>query len=402
MRFIFLFFTLINTFFNLSVCSAAQVLQTKFSFEINGHLKPETIKGKAYIFLSYDNDHNQKVVDSALIINNEFKFNGNISDPRPAMISNGSSFRMDGVSTEIIYICPDKMDLTLSLYNFKSLDLKGSFAQSEHLEYVESKKAIIDILEADYIKRGELRTKNANENDPERKIKIEEQIHLLQKKIDFNTQAEVSKEFEFILTHLSSYVVPDILIYRLMFNDNQLLLSRVKDVLYKLDDSIKNSTRGKKLIETVNNMSQNNIGQYAKDFEVIDINGNKVLLSDFLNKKNIIIDFWASWCMPCREETPKMIKIANKYQEIGLEIIAISQDRNATLWKKAIEKDKTSSWLHILSLENFINLSDQFSVTAIPVKIFINKKGIIEGIWRGGGEDNLKQLENILEKNRYK
>ena len=86
----------------------------------------------------------------------------------------------------------------------------------------------------------------------------------------------------------------------------------------------------------------------------------------------------------------------SKYKNKGLEFISISKDENLQSWKKAIEKEKIEIWKQISTKENKSTIEDAYVVTAIPVKILIDKEGIIIRRWIGSGEENKASIEKIL------
>jgi peroxiredoxin len=99
-------------------------------------------------------------------------------------------------------------------------------------------------------------------------------------------------------------------------------------------------------------------GQIAPDFTLSRPDGTKISLSD-LRGKYVIIDFWASWCKPCRASIPHLKELYAKYKKDGLEIIGVSDDSNEDQWKKAIEEDK-SPWIHV---------KDEFPIKNRPARV---------------------------------
>lgn len=110
------------------------------------------------------------------------------------------------------------------------------------------------------------------------------------------------------------------------------------------------------------------------DFEGKDLDGNPIALSKYVGKgKYTLIDFWASWCGPCRLNNPTLRKIYEKYHSKGLEIIGVSLDTNRESWEKAIEKDGLS-WLNVSSLKGWkCDLVSQYSVKGIPALFILDE-----------------------------
>lgn len=169
------------------------------------------------------------------------------------------------------------------------------------------------------------------------------------------------------------------------------------DVFQNFSPEIKNSEEGKEMSEKLKYFKQSKVGSIAPNFSLKDIDNKTISLADFKGKKYILIDFWASWCAPCREELPYIKELYKKYQLQGLEIISITKDEKSDLWKKAIEKEKIESWKHISILENVSTIDKDYFVNGIPHKVLIDKNGIIIGKWKGSGENNKHDLQQLLK-----
>ena len=129
----------------------------------------------------------------------------------------------------------------------------------------------------------------------------------------------------------------------------------------------------------------------APDFEVIDKEGNPVKLSSFFGKP-IVLNFWASWCGPCRAEMPNVVSLYEKYHKKGLEIVGISFDEDETAWKNAV-KTMHMTWPQASELRSWDNIMTQkYSVTSIPYTILIDSNGTIIGQQLRGEE-----LENTVK-----
>lgn len=118
------------------------------------------------------------------------------------------------------------------------------------------------------------------------------------------------------------------------------------------------------------------IGAIAPDFTQNDPDGNPVTLSS-LRGKYVLIDFWASWCAPCRDENPNVVKNYNKYKDKGFDIIGVSLDQDKDSWLKAIEDDGLT-WHHVSDLKYWDNeVSDLYYINEIPSSFLLDKDGRI-------------------------
>jgi thiol-disulfide isomerase/thioredoxin len=135
-----------------------------------------------------------------------------------------------------------------------------------------------------------------------------------------------------------------------------------------------------------------NIGDVAPEIEMTDVNGKAVKLSS-LRGKMVLIDFWASWCGPCRRENPNVVEAYDKYSKAkfktakGFDIFSVSLDQTAEAWKAAITKDNLKWKSHVSDLKGWNNAAAAiYGVRSIPMSFLIDEKGVIVG-------KNLRGLE---------
>lgn len=138
------------------------------------------------------------------------------------------------------------------------------------------------------------------------------------------------------------------------------------------------------------------VGEQIIDFTMRDAHGNEVSIGDF-KEEYVLIDFWASWCGPCRNENPNLVKAYETYNSKGFEIIGISLDTDKDAWLKAIEKDNLT-WANLSDLKGWGNdLALHYNIKGVPTNMLLDGNGkIIELNLRG--KQLLDKLSELLNK----
>jgi peroxiredoxin len=139
--------------------------------------------------------------------------------------------------------------------------------------------------------------------------------------------------------------------------------------------SVKKSAYYKHLDKLYNTLKKVSISQPAPNFKIPDVAGYLVGLEDFRGKY-VLIDFWASWCAPCRASNPALIEVYNTFKDKNFTIVGISIDRKKDRWLKAINTDKLP-WTNLSNLEGWDEVSTIYGVKAIPQNFLLDPDGII-------------------------
>ncbi|MCF2490454.1 TlpA disulfide reductase family protein [Dyadobacter sp. CY347] len=152
------------------------------------------------------------------------------------------------------------------------------------------------------------------------------------------------------------------------------------EILKKLGDDYEKitptPTLAKGFIGQIKRIAGVSVGQQAPDFTLNSPDGKPVALSS-LRGKFVLIDFWASWCGPCRMENPNVVRMYDKFKDKGFDIYGVSLDDNEKAWKTAIERDKLK-WLHGSELKKWNSgVAQTYGVNAIPATFLIDKDGKI-------------------------
>jgi thiol-disulfide isomerase/thioredoxin len=170
-----------------------------------------------------------------------------------------------------------------------------------------------------------------------------------------------------------------------------------------LDPSIKSSEAGKTLNAKIETNRKTAIGKPVVHFAQTGLDG-KMVSTESLKGKVILIDFWGSWCVPCRKSHPGLKDLYTKFKSKGLEIIGISnevfsvgktKEEQAEAWKKAIKEDGIN-WLHILYDPAQNDIVKTYDIMGYPTKYLIDQNGKIVMKFLGSGESQHKELERLL------
>ena len=170
-----------------------------------------------------------------------------------------------------------------------------------------------------------------------------------------------------------------------LINGKAIDLATSDELFEGLSDKIKKAPMGKSIAQFIAQQKSQQIaakladvGNKAPEFSAQTPEGKELALSQTLGKYTII-DFWASWCRPCRAENPNVVRVYNKYHEKGLNIVSVSLDRQGhdNRWKKAIADDEMD-WYHVSNL-NFWNdpIAKSYGVRSIPATFLLDENGII-------------------------
>lgn len=151
-----------------------------------------------------------------------------------------------------------------------------------------------------------------------------------------------------------------------------------RELLDMTDDAFKSRASVQRMLGRLESSEKVAVGKKFTDFTLKDPKGNDVSLSDYAGKgKYVLIDFWASWCGPCRDEMPNVVKAYNTYKDKGFEIVGVSLDRDHAAWEKGI-KDLHITWPQMSDVKFWDSkVVDLYVIEGIPHTVLLDKDGII-------------------------
>jgi peroxiredoxin len=278
------------------------------------------------------------------------------------------------------YLENSEISITGTLDSLFNAKVTGSVTQDEYNSFIESNKALSDSYSKAY-----------QDYQVARRANNEVQIAAVEKRAD-SIQVEMSKlQKEYVKNHPKSYVTPSI-VGSLSY---EMEAEELESMINGLDTSIANLPQIKTLQERLNVMKTVAVGQKAPDFTLNDPSGTPVSLSSRIGAKVLLIDFWASWCNPCRQENPNVVKVYGEFHKKGFDIIGVSLDQDKDSWVKAISDDKLT-WTHVSDLKYWgSDAAKLYAVNSIPSNLLVDDKGII--IARNlRGDDLYKKIKEVL------
>jgi peroxiredoxin len=326
----------------LFLCFFALSLNKSFGqgedyFTLNG--KISGLNEKTILYLEFT-DYDKKSIDSTSIVKGEFSFSGRIRSKAVNAIirtSNYTNYKFFWLENSVITFKAEKG-------KFREAIITGSKTQIEQDEL----------------------------NKMLSKVSEKEQIKEEQKFVRQNTSSIVS-------AHILS-------VYSSTWGKEMTAL------LYdNLSEELKNSVYGKSISNFISLNKNINIGDKYVDFSQNDTQNKKVKLSD-LRGKIILLEFWGSWCEPCRQTNPELVKVYNEFNVKGFEIFGVAAETNKDIWLQAIEKDKLS-WTNVTDLKGDKNEAALiYGISSYPTNFLIDRSGIIVA-----RDLNIKQLRRQLK-----
>jgi len=269
------------------------------------------------------------------------------------------------------------VSITGHIDSFDVLRITGSAVHDELVAFENTLNDIEDLQYNLYLQRRE-----ANNDD---------EIAALRRQSDSLEKVWIERTKNYIRTHPGSMVSAELT--REMAADGEW---SVIDSLYRaLAPQVQQSYLGSRIARRLEVLKRSEPGQTVKDIAQNDVNGKPVKFSDFRGKY-LYVDFWASWCGPCRAENPNVVKAYNTFKNKNFDVLGISLDENEAHWKDAIQKDGLL-WTQLSDLKGWDNeIARYYGIQAIPFSFLLDPNGVI--IAKGlRGEALRQKLAEILQ-----
>lgn len=315
--------------------------------------------------------------DSADVVEGKFSFSGEVELPEVWYI------KFDNKNAYVsLFVENSQISVSGATLNRDSVTISGSSIQDALTNFIEGQEGFykeMDKMEIDYMAAREIQdTAKMNQID-----------------LDFDVVFDKINDYivKYIGDNTSSVIAPYLLVSYL---GNDFTADQMDSTLKTFSKEIIDSKYVLKIQEMSAKMRTTEVGATAPLFAQNDPEGNPISLESFRGEY-LLIDFWASWCGPCRNENPNVVAAYNKYHAMGFDVLGVSLDDNKDKWVAAIEKDDLG-WTQVSDLKGWGNEVGQlYGVNSIPHSILLDKDGVVVAK-KLRGEELHEKLEEVFLK----
>jgi peroxiredoxin len=361
----------------------AAVWAQSSNFTLNAKVGQTAAPAKAYLIYILAGN---KVTDSAAVDDGAFKFTGTAKDPIRAQLvldHKGEGLAKLGRGADVVVVYLEKGDISLAAKDsVKNAVFTGSKLNDENKAYKaltlapekELDRILVDYLAAPADKKADTTFNN-----------------VLAVRYHAAMAALRTQQQQFIKQYPGSYISLMALIEQ---SGDDIDVAIVEPVYKSLSASVRNTATGVEFAKAIDATRATSVGAMAPVFTQNDVNDKPVSLTDFRGKY-VLVDFWASWCGPCRGENPNVVKAYNQYKDKNFAILGVSLDRPGKKddWLAAIKADGLV-WTQVSDLKFWDNdVAKLYGIKAIPQNYLLDPTGKIIGKNLRGDELNKKLAE---------
>ena len=335
-------------YFNMLLLLLIGCGSKRTSYTISGEFEG---KSNAKVLLLENDEGKFITIDSTQMKNGNFFFSGNIGLPEMYFIKISDKKPINFFVEASDILIRGQVD------NLNQVYVTGSATQSK-LNTIGYGLKNFDEQKQKLYKQFQKANKNNNES----------LMNEITNKWNQLQNERIQKIKELVAENSSNVIGPFLVLQNLI---TALSFDELKSITNNFDSSISESKYVKELKDRINILSQVQIGKTAPDFTLKTPEGDSLSLSD-LKGKYLLIDFWASWCSPCRKENPNVVKLYNDYKDKNFTILSVSLDTKKESWTRAIQNDGLV-WHHVSDLKGWNNAAaDLYGVKGIPHTILLD------------------------------
>ena len=336
--------------------------------------------GKSVILETQDENMGLKSVDTVKVTDGKFEFKGIVAEPELHFL------QVEAVQGKVVFVL-ENGEINITVYKDsvnKSL-IGGTFNNDQFAKYNKEQGKIQKKM-ADY--------RNANKEKMEAAVQANDSLTVNALRDGFLKLKEDEKNYNFTFCEQNPKAFICVLMLQSMLYQPDAEFERIEKIYNGLDKSVKETKPGKSVGEMIGNTSAAEVGKQAPEFSAPNPEGKMVSLKESLGKVTII-DFWASWCGPCRKENPNVVALYNELHDKGLNIIGVSLDKegDSQKWKDAITADKLT-WSQVSNLQYWNEpIAKKYNVKSIPATFILDASGKIVAKDLRGEELKAKVIE---------